>query len=67
MLVRPLEIVRHALLEIVMAVVAMQAAGRFGMGVDIATSTLRRERYSRRLLRHSRGCPFALLWSNSGE
>jgi hypothetical protein len=48
MLVRRLEIVRHALLEIVMAVVAMHAAGLFGMRVDIDRheSTLRRERYS---------------------
>ena len=35
MLVRRLEIVRHLRLEIVIAVVAMHAAGFFGMGVDV--------------------------------
>ena len=35
MLVRRLEIVGHALLEIVIAVVAMHAAGLFRMGVDV--------------------------------
>ena len=35
MLVRRLEVVRHLLLEIVIAVVAMHAAGFFGMGVDV--------------------------------
>jgi hypothetical protein len=69
MLVWRLEIVRHALLEIVMAVVAMHAAGLFGMGVDIDRheSPLPRESYSRRLPRHRSGCSFALLWWNSGE
>jgi hypothetical protein len=69
MVVRRLEIVSHALLEIVMAVVAMHAAGLFGMGVDIDRheSKLRRERYSRRLQRHRSGCWFTVLWWNSGE
>jgi hypothetical protein len=69
MLVRRLEIFRHALLEIVIAVVAMQAAGRFGMGVDNDRheSTLRRETYSRRLQRHRRGGSFAVRWWRSGE
>ena len=35
MLVRRLEIVGHLRLEIVIAVVAMHAAGLFGMGVDV--------------------------------
>ena len=65
---RQLEIVRPALLEIVIDVVAMHAAELFGMGVDIDRheSTLRRERSSRRLQWHRRGCPFALLWWISG-
>ena len=69
MLGRRLEIVRHALLEIVIAVVAMHAAGLFGMSVDIDRheSTLRRERYSRRLQGHSGGGSFALLWWKSGK
>lgn len=69
MLVRRLEILRPAFLEIVMAVVAMHAAGLFGMGVDIDRHEwmLRRERYSRRLQRHHGGCRFAVLWWKSGE
>jgi hypothetical protein len=69
MVVRRLKIVRHAILEIVIAVVAVHAVGLFGMGMDIDRheSTPRRKRYSRRLHRHRRSCSFALLWSNSGE
>ena len=63
------DLVSFALLEITIAVVAMHAAGLFGMGVDIDRheSKLRRERYSHRLRRHRRSCSFALLWWNSGE
>ena len=35
MLVRRFEVLRHALLKIVITVVAMQAAGLFGVGVDV--------------------------------
>jgi hypothetical protein len=69
MLVRRLEIVRHALPEIVIAVVVLHAAGLFGMGVDIDRheSTPRRERYARRLQGIASGCSFAVLWWKSGE